>query len=89
MEDVTGFLIKFMMVSEAMVEETTPPFTWVICRNIFFPVTNYFFNSKIPRKRHNGVQMVGHQETETTAPNLLFIIKFYGREKGVANSREA
>ena len=80
------FRSNSLVVTQAVIEKVPLPFDLLLARQKMFPAGHDRLHSRLARKRDNGVQMIRHQQEETTMPRELIVIVGGGSQHRVADA---
>src|SRR6266496_570699 len=59
---VASFLLQFMMVAQAVIEEIALPIHAMLSGDELFPVLDGVFHSRFARERNDRMQMIRHKQ---------------------------
>ena len=74
------------MITQAVIEKIPLPFHPKLDCHKLFPIRDERLHARFTREGDDGVQMVWHQQAETTMPEKIFVIVRHRRENAIANA---
>ena len=77
------------MIPQTMIEKIALPGHLMKPGEIFFPLRDGEFHSRIARKGNYPVQMVGHKQQESAVPEKVVVVMSCSSEDSITNSRSA
>jgi len=84
-QDIAAFLLQFVMVAQAVIEEITLPIHAMFSGDELLPVLDGRCHSRFARERHDSMQMIRHEDAETAMPDESFVIESDRGEHGIAS----
>ena len=73
-QHVTHLLSFFVMIVQTMIEEVALPGNSLCASEVSLPVCHRRPDSRLTRKRDDGVEMVGHEKSNATMPHATLVI---------------
>ena len=85
-QNIFILFLQLVMVTQAMVKKIALPFHPKLDRHKLLPVGDQCFHARRTREGDDGVQMVGHEQTNSAMPEKVFMVVRHRCEHAVANS---
>ena len=82
-QKVTGFFFQFVMIPQAVIEKIALPLHAMFSRNELLPIVDGRLHSWFTWDGNDRVQMIRHQQTQTTVPDEPLVIELHGGEHSV------
>src|SRR5262245_57224281 len=83
-QDVTGFLVEFVMIAQAVVKKITLRMHAMFSHDELLPVLDSCCHSRFAWERHDCMKMIRHKQAKAAVPGESRVIEFDSSEYGIA-----
>jgi len=85
-QDVTDFLLFFVMIAQTVVEEISLPIDLRFGGEEMFPVGEDCFHRRFAWKRNDGMEVIRHEEHQSAVPRAFLVVVRGSGEHGIARA---